>query len=315
MLQDTSRSTASVNSTDDQRHTPGVARAEQETLTTHVSFKHLLQPTRVSVCRCSDTGYFATNTTADEEDPPSSEEENADASAEGNEPELTNNPPRMDTVQPPPLHTPPSQASRQKTSLSNVEGHYREATLQPVVNEDCVAAPVNSEAETDPANLTAREEHDIHGRSKASQHWPGTVAAKQTTAAHQQSPSSRDNPRSEKTIEQQLEVPLDARPEALLEVQAEETTETPREAPCEAQMEDTTETPETPAEALAMPTEESHEVPTKETIDHSKQLLFSDVAFISNLPIPYFTTAGPATVSVAYTQYNVDIDPTDRHER
>ena len=58
----------------------------------------------------------------------------------------------------------------------------------------------------------------------------------------------------------------------------------------------------------------SHE-PTKENCKCTKQLLFSDIAKISDLPITYFTSGGPTAVPVAYTQCYVDIDPyIDRHE-
>ena len=353
----------------------GMARAKQETLIAHVSFQHLQEP-GVSVFRGSDTGFVAAGSRSganeDEEDTSSSEDEDINEGTpieDADKPGHSNNPLGTDTADTMQLllHSPPNQTNGQ-TASSSKEDHFRRIPSQPLVDEDSDAASVNTEAETDPANLTARKEQDIHGTSKASQCGPSTATAKQTPAANQQFLSSTDDAEEtldtpeyethlEAQVEETLETPED---ETRLETQVEETLETPEdetrleaqveerletpedETRLEAQVEETLETPEdetrleaqveerletpedetrleaqveetletpTEEEPLAMPTEESLEAPAKVALDHSQELLLSDVADCSDLPVAYSTEGG-----LPYTLYYVDINPTDRDE-
>lgn len=274
----------------------GMARAKQETLIAHVSFQHLQEP-GVSVFRGSDTGYVAAGSRSganeDEEDASSSEDEenegtpNEDANEQGH----SNNPLGTDIVQ--------------------QEDPFRKILLPSSVDEDSDATKANTEAETDPANLTARKEQDIYGMSEAPKCGPSTATAKQTPAANQacletQVEETFETPtRLEAQVEETLEMPRD---ETHCETQVEERPETPEdETQLEAQVEETLETPT--EDPLAMPIEESLEAPAEVALDHSQELLLSDVADCSDLPVAYSTEGG-----LPYTLYYVDINPTDRDE-
>lgn len=145
-----------------------------------VSVLHIQQP-KVSIYRGSGTSRLATITTAvptnSTKDDPSPGQDKASADTpneETDEPGKANNLKGMDALMPP-LHTPPNSANGQATSSSQGEQHYRQTPSQPVAEDDCEAAMAKSIAEEDPASVTARESHDIHGKSKQ-QHVPHTGA-------------------------------------------------------------------------------------------------------------------------------------------
>ena len=54
--------------------------------------------------------------------------------------------------------------------------------------------------------------------------------------------------------------------------------------------------------------------PVEESRECNKQLLFTDVADITDVPATLSTQGGPSDISVAYNVFCVDIDPRDRHE-
>ena len=53
--------------------------------------------------------------------------------------------------------------------------------------------------------------------------------------------------------------------------------------------------------------------PVEESRECSKQLIFTDVADISDVPVTLSTQGGSSDISVAYNVFCVDINPHDRH--
>ena len=318
------------NELEDSRHK---YTAEQESLTSYVSFAPLVQQ-RVSSSRCScDAGYFAMNIAADnslnaaaagDEGDSSSSEDGGDSSSsedggdssssedEGDVDEL----PTEDTNEPghpcpgdavtESTHTSPNVANGQ-TPPSQSDKHYH-PTLQPVAAKD--ASTVGVPADKNPGNL---RRDDLHGKSKAPQHDPPTVAAKgEGPAASHQLCVGKGDSESEQAIDQELKRSLKTQAEQTVkelgqvnkEAKAKECVEEPREGNVEMRAEET----------IEMPEEENVEVQLDEATDESHEsssppaLVLADIVHI-NSEVTTYSISG-----VINTMSNVEFDPHDRHE-
>ena len=206
-------------------------------------------------------------------------------------------------------HTSPKAANGQ-TPPSQSDKHYH-PTLQPVAAKD--ASTVGVPADKNPGNL---RRDDLHGKSKAPQHDPPTVAAKEGPAASHQLCVGKGDSESEQAIDQELKRSLKTQAEQTVrklgqvnkEAKAEESVEEPQEGNVEMRAEETIEMPE--EENVEVQLEETSDEATDESHESSSPpaLVLADIVHI-NSEVTTYSISG-----VINTMCNVEFDPHDRHE-